>query len=274
MLPEKNVTFTPVTSCLNCGNPLTDKDFFCNICGAKKIEERFTPKRIVKEAGERVFNIDNTFLRTFKDLFVRPEKVIDGFLAGLRKRYFNAFSYFTIAITISGLQVFVLKKFYPEVVEQMGAIGGNPNAISQAIQDSTMEYQPVIMFATIPFLALMGFVAFLTLRKHNYTEHLIIQLYTYSHLSIVTTLIGLTVLIAGGDYLSFGLFTVLIYIGYNAYVYKRLYQLSIKGIILRTLFFLLLLLVLYVVISVAVVVLTLLIDPELFKEMIQQQQTV
>mgnify|MGYP000262308894 CR=1 FL=1 len=61
MLPKKNVTFTPVTSCLNCGNPLTDKDFFCNICGAKKIEERFTPKRIVKEAGEQVFNVDNTF---------------------------------------------------------------------------------------------------------------------------------------------------------------------------------------------------------------------
>ena len=272
MLPEKNVTFTPVTSCLNCGNPLTDKDFFCNICGAKKIEERFTPKRIVKEAGEQVFNVDNTFFRTFIDLFIRPEVVVGGFLTGLRKRYLKAFSYFAISITVSGLQIVVLKRFFPNVLEQLETVNGNE--VGHYLQESLYEYQPVLMFSTIPLLAFMSWITFLTLKKHNYTEHLIIHLYTYSHLSILATFVGITFLVTGTNYLYFGIGSAPLYMLYYVYVFKRLYQLSIKGIILRTLFFLLLLLVLYVVISMAVVVLILLIDPELFKEMIQQQQTV
>ncbi len=270
MLPIKQITFKPIDTCLNCGMQFDEDDQNCRACGAKKIEERFTPKKVLNEAGERIFNIDNTFLRTFKDLFLRPQAVIGGFLAGLRKRYLNAFSYFTIAITISGFQVFVMKRFYPEVVSQMGVVDGKGNPISQILQDSIMEYQPVVMFATIPLLAFMGWLTFLTLKKHNYTEHFIIQLYSYSHLSILSALIGILSLVVRLNYVLFSLLSIPIYILYNMYVFKRLYLLSYKGIVLRSLFFLSILFVLYILLSVMAFAVIAMFNPEIFKELASQ----
>lgn len=270
MLPVNRVTFKPVQTCLNCGMQFDHTDHFCRDCGAKKIEERFTPRRVLNEAGERIFNLDNTFLRTFKDLFVRPEAVIGGFLAGLRKRYLNAFSYFTIAITISGFQVFVMKRFYPEVIKEVSNFDGKDNALSQMIQDWVTEYQPVVMFATIPFLAFMGWLTFLTLKRHNYTEHFIIQLYAYSHLSMLAAVVGVIFLVTGIKYVLFGVLSVPLYILYNAYMYKRLYALTIKGIILRTLFFLTILLVLYILTVIAILAIVFVFNPDVFMEMVKQ----
>ncbi|MAS71574.1 MULTISPECIES: DUF3667 domain-containing protein [unclassified Leeuwenhoekiella] len=270
MLPVEQVTFKPVDTCLNCGMQFDDTDHFCRACGAKKIEERFTPKRVLHEAGERVFNIDNTFLRTFRDLFMKPEAVIGGFLAGLRKRYLNAFSYFTIAITVSGFQVFVMRRFYPNVIKEVSTLDGKGNALSQMIQDSVMEYQPIVMFATIPILALMGWLTFLSLKKHNYTEHFIIQLYTYSHVSMLGALAGILFLVTGLNYVLFGMFAIPIYILYNAYVFKRLYELSLKRLVLKTLLFLAILLVVYFLVSAIIVAIIIVTDFQGFLEMMKQ----
>jgi len=271
MLPVEQITFKPVDTCLNCGMQFDDTDHFCRACGAKKIEERFTPKRVLHEAGERVFNIDNTFLRTFRDLFVKPEAVIGGFLAGLRKRYLHAFSYFTISITISGFQVFVLKRFYPEVITHLGELSGNGSAIGFQIQDYALEYQPVVMFATIPILAFMGWLTFLTLKKHNYTEHFIIQLYSYSHLSMLSAIVGILFLITETSYLIFSAITTPLYMVYNAYVFKKLYNLSWKGILLRSSLFLAIFLFIYLLlVMIAVVVMIVVLGPENFLEQARQ----
>ncbi|WP_442847338.1 DUF3667 domain-containing protein [Leeuwenhoekiella sp. H156] len=270
MLPVNQITFQPVDTCLNCGVQFDNEDHFCRGCGAKKIEERFTVRRVMHEAGERIFNLDNRFLRTYKDLFLKPEAVIGGFLAGLRKRYLDAFSYFTIAITISGFQVFVLKRFYPDIIKEMSSLDGQNNALTEMIQNSTMEYQPVVMFSTIPILAFMGWLTFLTLKKHNYTEHLIIQMYSYSHLSILGSILGIVFLITGMNYLLFGLLTIPLYIIYNVYIFKRLYTLSVKGILLRTLFFLAILLFCYVVLVLIVLAVLFITDPNVFVELANQ----
>ena len=240
---------------------LGDEDHFCRACGAKKVEERFTPKRVLNEAGERIFNLDNRFLRTFKDLFLRPEAVIGGFLSGLRKRYLDAFSYFTISITVSGFQVFLIKRFYPNIINEVSSLDGKDNVVAQMVQDSMMEYQPVVMFATIPVLAFMGWLTFLTLKKHNYTEHFIIQLYSYSHLSMIATIVGVLFLVTGANYLLFGLFSIPLYIVYNAYMFKRLYSLSLKGMLLRSLLFLLILIVVYVVVSIIIIAFVIATEP-------------
>lgn len=270
MLPVNQITFEPIDTCLNCGMQFDNEDHFCRACGAKKIEERFTPRRVLNEAGERIFNLDNRFLRTFKDLFLKPEAVIGGFLAGLRKRYLNAFSYFTISITVSGFQVFVMKRFYPDIMKEMSYLDGQNNALAEMIQNSTMEYQPVVMFATIPVLAFMGWLTFLTLKKHNFTEHFIIQLYSYSHLSMIASIMGILFLVTETNYLLFGVLSIPLYIVYNAYMFKRLYSLSVKGMLLRSLFFLLILMVVYVLVSFVIVAIVIATDPQGFMEMVKQ----
>ncbi|PHR71636.1 MAG: hypothetical protein COA67_06375 [Lutibacter sp.] len=67
--------------------------------------------------NEQFLNYDNKFLQTFIHLFTKPEVVIDGYINGTRKKYVNVISYFAIAITLSGLQMFILNKFFPEMLD-------------------------------------------------------------------------------------------------------------------------------------------------------------
>ena len=80
--------------CKNCSNQLSTNSDFCNSCGAKVIRNRLTLKNIFEHIIETFFNYDNKLLRTFIDLFKKPEKVIDGYINGVRKRYVNPISYF------------------------------------------------------------------------------------------------------------------------------------------------------------------------------------
>ncbi|MDO6470350.1 DUF3667 domain-containing protein [Maribacter sp. 1_MG-2023] len=88
--------------CKNCHTNLRTDFSYCPDCGAKVIRNRLTVKNLWYDATERFFNIDNTFLITFKHLFTKPDEVIGGYINGVRKKYLNPTSYFTIAITLGG----------------------------------------------------------------------------------------------------------------------------------------------------------------------------
>ncbi|WP_175487073.1 DUF3667 domain-containing protein [Zunongwangia mangrovi] len=59
---------------------------------SKKIDSRLDLKLVFEEFSTIFFNIDNTFLKTFTTLFKAPEKVIDSYITGVRKRYLNVIS--------------------------------------------------------------------------------------------------------------------------------------------------------------------------------------
>ncbi|WP_452601695.1 DUF3667 domain-containing protein [Pontimicrobium sp. MEBiC06410] len=97
--------------CKNCKTSLNDDINFCYNCGAKVIRNKLTFKHVFEDFNEQFLNLDNKFLQTFIALFITPEAVIGGYINGTRKKYINAINYFAIAITFSGLQVFVLRHF-------------------------------------------------------------------------------------------------------------------------------------------------------------------
>ena len=72
--------------CKNCERQLRTDFRFCPDCGAKIIRNRITLKNLWGDVVERVFNIDNTFLKTFGHLFSKPEVVIEGYIEGTRLR--------------------------------------------------------------------------------------------------------------------------------------------------------------------------------------------
>ncbi len=96
--------------CKNCHTNLKDTDDFCNTCGAKVVRNRLTIRNLFAHFSEQFLNYDNKFLQTFIHLFTKPEAVIGCYINGTRKKYVNVISYFAIAITISGLQMYILNK--------------------------------------------------------------------------------------------------------------------------------------------------------------------
>ena len=99
-------------NCKNCEGSLRTDYSYCSNCGAKVIRNRLTIKNLWYDVTERFFNVDNTFLKTFLHLFSKPEVVVDSYVKGVRKRYLNPIAYFTIALTLSGILLYILKKFF------------------------------------------------------------------------------------------------------------------------------------------------------------------
>ena len=94
--------------CKNCQNTLDIDSKFCQNCGAKVIDQRITMGHLASEMKEGFFSIDSSKpARTFIHMFTKPDEVIGGYINGVRKKYINAFGYFTLALTLSSFFFFV-----------------------------------------------------------------------------------------------------------------------------------------------------------------------
>ncbi|RFN59928.1 DUF3667 domain-containing protein [Marixanthomonas ophiurae] len=243
-------------NCKNCSELLTSKTNYCPECGAKVITHRLTLRSLLSEIYYAFFSIDsNKPVRTFVDLFKKPEEVIGGYIDGVRKKYIHAFGYFTIAVTLSSLFYFILLKFFPETLDGMLLFQNNDAAqmeMGRTIYRSVFEYQTLMFFTFVPVLALLSWIVFFNKRKYNYAEHLIINLYCYSQASIIS--IGLFFLTFWSQTL-FGIISMLsfiIQIVYFAYVLKRLFKLSGLQLLIKFIYFFALLIPLYIIFTIII----------------------
>lgn len=234
--------------CKNCTQELSENAQYCSNCGAKKITKRLTIKNLTEEAVSRFFNIDNLFFKTFIYLFKKPEDVILSFINGVRKKYLNALSYFALSVTISGLILFITKKFFPELLV-------NPFADNPVSTNDIMEYQTIMAFLWMPFYALISKMIFYKQKQLNYTEHLVIYLYTIAQVSILSLLYNIILLFCGINFIFISYVTIAIMIVYNAFVLKRIFELSLGKIIWKSIQFILFLLVLMIGFGIAMVIL-------------------
>ncbi|MDH7444715.1 DUF3667 domain-containing protein [Aquimarina sp. 2201CG14-23] len=239
---------TKTNFCKNCGYQI-DYYSFCPDCGAKKITNRITFKNLTQEFSDRFLNLDNSFIRTFIHLFTKPKEVIDGFINGLRKRYINVFSYFAISLTIASLYSFVLGK-YKDVIFSNVFTNVNQIEVSKIASDISFEYQSLISFLTIPLLALISRLVFLNYKKYNLTEHFVIHLYAYSHITMVISFITLPLLLIVKNIFLILWIQFPVSIIYIAYVLSSLYNISLKKILLKTLLFLLIMSILFIIFSI------------------------
>ncbi len=231
--------------CKNCGFEISYYSF-CPDCGAKKITKRITFKNLTQEFSDRFLNLDNSFIRTFIHLFTTPKEVIDGFINGLRKKYLNVFSYFAISLSIASLYTFIFKKYANDIF--LNNIDSQDQLeVTKITSDISFEYQSLISFLTIPFLALISRLVFFNYKKYNLTEHLVIYLYAYSHITVITSIITLPFILYTDKILTVIGIQMTIYIFYIAYVLKSMYQINLKKILLKTLLFLMIISILCVI---------------------------
>ncbi|NAS32492.1 DUF3667 domain-containing protein [Flavobacteriaceae bacterium R38] len=228
-------------NCKNCEIELAQTNGYCHKCGARIIKNRLTFKNLMTQLGEEFLNYDNKILKTIKHLFTKPEAVIDGYVKGIRKKYVNPVSFFTISLTLSGFIGFLISSYFREAITlpTFGEVNQNEDVI--AVQNSTFDfisnYTSLFASLSIPFTALLSFLIFFN-KKYNLTEHVILNLYAYSLVSIITFFISFPVLlIAPGYYTLTGFISLPLYLIYYSYVLIEVFNLSFSQFILKSLLF-------------------------------------
>jgi hypothetical protein len=235
-------------NCKNCQTPLKEEDEYCNLCGGKVIRNRLTFRNLFEHLSETFFNYDNKLLRTFTQLFKDPEDVIVGYINGVRKKYINPISFFGLSLTLSGLSIFIIKKFYIQYLDFSQLFDGLnlPEGTLENSSGGALEYNSLIYSALIPLLALISCITFLD-KKYNYTEHVIIYLYSMSLLSIISVVLAqIVLLIMPTTYLLFSLTIWIIMFIYHSYILKRIFKLTLGNLVLKSIIALALFFALYI----------------------------
>ena len=236
-------------NCKNCQVPLSEDAKFCENCGAKVIDHRLTLKYLWGEFTEKYFNIDNTLLRTFLHLFTKPDEVIGGYINGVRKKYVNAISYYSIALTIAGVQIFILRKFFPESLD-ISVIVPENNPQANMDMEWTYDYYTILALINIPIYALMARLTFYGIKKLNFTEHLVTMAYIFGQFTLFTfPIVMVSVMLGGNFYItSYSLFPLLFI--YTVYSYKKLYKMGMGAMALRSFLFIFIAIVLLIAIGI------------------------
>ena len=237
--------------CKNCSNLLPEDFNFCPNCGAKVIHYRLTFKNLWHEVIERFFDLDNTFFRTFIHLFTKPAEVIDGYISGIRRKYLNPISYLGIALTLSGLTIFLIQKVFDvnmdlDVFNQ----GVNPE-LNQKIMPIMFDFSSLVFVLFIPIFGIAGWLTF-NKKGYVFAEYLIVFFYTLAHWSIVSFPIGLTmIIVAPSNYLELSTVMLPAMIAYSLYVMQRIHKFKTGQFVLRMFLFLILAFIGYIGIIIA-----------------------
>ncbi|OIQ19494.1 MAG: hypothetical protein BM549_11170 [Lacinutrix sp. MedPE-SW] len=240
--------------CKNCKRLLPQQINFCNGCGAKVIRNRLTMRNLFEDIAYRYINYDNQFLQTIITLLKKPELVIDSYINGARKCYVNPISFFAINLTLSGFYIFIIQKYFGDVLN-FDTMVANQSVGQQKINASIMsmvyDYGSLINSLIIPFLALISVIVFYN-KKYNYTEHIVLFLYTMSLFSLVTMAISLIVLSVNESYyITISMVLYIFAFIYHCYVFKRLFKLSAKQLFIKILFFIPIFFMAYIGMSLA-----------------------
>jgi len=238
-------------TCRNCGRALELDMQYCHGCGAKRMYNRLNRRNLLDDFVDRFLNLEAGFPRTFIALFKRPEDVVNGYVNGVRKRYLSAFSYFAISLTLLGIYAFVFKNFFLDDL-MFAQIDAQVDADDQSIAEiqkvttrfmtdfvgTIMDYQSLLSFFTLPFAAFISRLVFWNYKQYNYIEHLVIYLYLYSHVMIISSVASIVFSWSNILQIIVGSITTLGYLIYFIYALKRIFNLSFQKMLLKTLLFL------------------------------------
>lgn len=226
-------------NCKNCQLPVRTDYSFCSNCGAKIIRNRLTLKNLWYDFAERYFNLDNTFLKTFWHLIIKPEIVVCGYIDGVRKKYLNPISYMAIALTLSGITLFLMRKTIKAGIDLSSFAGGeNLNEeTGQKIMSLTFDYNTFIFLLFVPVFAFAGWVAF-NKRNYNLSEHVVTAAYSLAQYSIISFPLSIFLLsVAPEKYFSLTWPITLLMLGYGLYVINRIHSFKFLNRILRSMLY-------------------------------------
>jgi hypothetical protein len=157
-------------ACANCGNRFQGE--FCNKCGQKVIR-RFTAIYLWQRIREDVIGVEGGLVYTFKELWVRPGKMISNYIRGATHQYYGPLKYLVLwtALYLISLE-FITKTQRSLPVPSGETLNDYENYLAWFMQQKTNFY----LLGVIPFFSIVGYFLFRNL-KFNFTE--IVIFYTY-----------------------------------------------------------------------------------------------
>ncbi len=219
--------------CKNCKHTHTEPFDFCPNCGAKVIRNRLTLKNLSVDIAQRVFDIDNTFARTFRHLFTRPDEVIESYVQGVRRRYLNPIGYFGIAITLSGILLLLMRRFFRDQINyDVFGQGANPEVMNK-VMNIMFDMNTLIFIIYIPIFAISGWLTF-NRKSYNLTEYSVFYIYILAQWSIILFPISLGALVLSPEnYLIIGIPLLIALVFYSIYAMQRLNRFTATQLMLR-----------------------------------------
>ena len=160
----------------------------------------------------------------------------------------NPISYFAIGVTLSGIMFYVLRNVYHVSLTQNSFTAKNtPN------MDYVFDYQGIMSYLVMPFYALFTWLLFLDKKKLNFTEHVVANAYIFGQVSLVQVLVCIPLFgLFDIRYDVFNYIFLLIMVGYQFYVFKRIHEIGLMGSIFRGLAYLVMMIFLMMAIGILI----------------------
>lgn len=208
--------------CKNCD--IYFKGSYCNNCGQKAIHERYTLKHLFNLTLDS-FNLQKGFFFTVKMLLTNPGKVINGYLEGRSKDFYNPLKYLILIASINAVLMLWFGIFETNIEATNELLGEAPegNNFQQLIAGYVRTYLNIFALLILPFYSLVSKWVFKKFKLY-YAEHLIVNGYLfaqYTLLQMVTYL--LFSFIPSFSKLSMA-FSIVVFITYYTYAFIAIFK--------------------------------------------------
>lgn len=177
---------------MHCGESVAQA--FCSQCGQRNGLSRLSFKGLLNEYLDRIVGLDSRFLRTVRDLTIRPGKVFHAFLEGDRVRYLGPVAYYFLLFTVYLLLLNLLGIGLEELAgiesrdEMVVPDGYTAEEVEQKwkIADFINKYIQFFTLLMFPFWALWSLLLFRK-AKLRFVENFVFIFYAVAH----PTLLGI-----------------------------------------------------------------------------------
>jgi hypothetical protein len=218
--------------CKNCGNHFKGK--YCNKCGQRVIGGRYTMKHLVHLVLDS-FNLQKGFFFTYKMLFTNPGKLVNDYLDGRSRDFYNPLKYLILIASVNAILMLWFDVFDTNVATTNEFLGDEPegNQLQQTLIRYMKSYLNLVSLFVLPFYSLVSKWVF-SKYKLYYAEHLIINGYLFAQYITLQMFIYLlfTAIPALKDYAMPAAFIA--FIAYYTYAFRRIFKIGLVGSLWRT----------------------------------------
>lgn len=190
-----------MNNCLNCNQPLHERQNFCSNCGQKTALHRLNLHDIWHDVVHYFTHADKGIFQLLKALATETGTVAREFVSGKRKKYFPPLNFFLI---VAALYVFM-----GSVIPNNSARASKQNSINtyqknKTSKESASDYSVTVKQANVgrffkkysnfvamfaaPYISLIIWLILLR-GAYNFTEHLVANLYLIGFTNLVRCLL-------------------------------------------------------------------------------------
>ncbi len=239
-------------TCLNCGSEIDSK--FCKECGQKTDTHRLTIGHILHEISHYFTHADKGLLSIIKEMFTKPGTVVEEYISGKRKKYFNPYTYLLLASTISAY-IYWKIKYYSSISIQQSPSKSGAEMSKLIYQTSQLmeQYGKVVTILMLPILAAISMLFYMR-RQYNYAEHLTIQTFILAQTSVINIFVTLlSYYVFPDSYFMFNMLFQAVFLFYLAIVFSKVFKEHFLMSLLKSIGFLVVFVIAYWAIALSAV---------------------